>query len=74
MERDVYIDILKGMGIISIVIGHSSWILSINRVRFPIEPFVYSYHLMLFYLLQACALRKSILWIHGYMLKEDLKV
>jgi len=58
MERDAYIDILKGIGIISIVIGHSSWILPITKI--PIGPIVYSYHLMIFYLLQGCVLKKSI--------------
>lgn len=42
-----YIDILKAIGIISIVIGHSSWILPVTN--FPIGPFVYSYHLMIFF-------------------------
>lgn len=46
-ERDTFIDILKGIGIVSIVIGHSSWILP--KTQFPIGPFVYTYHIMIFF-------------------------
>ena len=45
-HRDPYVDILKAIGIISIVIGHSSWILP--GTQFPIGPFVYTYHIMIF--------------------------
>ena len=46
-QRDTLIDLLKGIGITSIVIGHSSWILP--GCNFPIGPFVYTYHLMIFF-------------------------
>ncbi len=46
-ERDPFIDIVKGLGIISVVIGHSSWRLFGGKI--PIGPFVYTYHLMLFF-------------------------
>lgn len=46
-RRDAFIDILKGIGIVSIVIGHSSWLLP--KTQFPIGPFVYTYHIMLFF-------------------------
>lgn len=45
--RDTYIDIVKGIGIISIVIGHSGWVLPIGK-GVNIGTFVYSYHIMLF--------------------------
>ena len=53
-KRDIFIDILKGIGITSIVIGHSSW--NMPLTQFPIGPFVYTYHIMLFFLLRECAL------------------
>ena len=46
IERDNYADIVKAIGIISIVIGHSSW--TITRFNIEIGPFVYAYHLMIF--------------------------
>lgn len=46
-KRDTFIDILKGIGIVSIVIGHSSWVMP--KTQFPIGPFVYTYHIMLFF-------------------------
>ena len=46
-QRDTLIDLLKGIGIISIVIGHSSWILP--GIGFPMGPFVYTYHIMIFF-------------------------
>lgn len=46
-KRDSLIDLLKGIGIISIVIGHSSWVW--RNTGFPIGPFVYTYHLMIFF-------------------------
>jgi len=46
-RRDPYIDILKGIGIISVVIGHSGTFLP--GVSFPTTKFVYLYHLMIFF-------------------------
>ena len=45
-KRDSYIDILKAIGIISIVIGHSSFVFPGSN--FKIGPFVYTYHIMIF--------------------------
>lgn len=45
-KRNQFVDILKAIGIISIVIGHSCW--SITGMNILIGPFVYSYHLMIF--------------------------
>ncbi len=39
-ERSAYWDLIKGLGIIAIVVGHSCS---------PLGPFVYMYHLMLFF-------------------------
>ena len=46
-KRDSFIDIVKGIGILSIVIGHSSW--RIFNGKIPIGPFVYTYHMMIFF-------------------------
>lgn len=59
--RDKYIDILRGIGIISIVIGHSSWIINIGNLEIPIGPFVYLYHLAIFF------------FCSGYLFKDNEK-
>lgn len=46
-QRNPYVDILKALGIISIVIGHASWELPVTG--FMIGPFVYTYHIMIFF-------------------------
>lgn len=47
ITRDKYIDIIKGIGIISIIIGHSnSW--STTAFNENLRIFVYTYHLMIF--------------------------
>lgn len=47
-ERSAYIDILKAIGIISIVIGHSCWAIGTPVGELLLGPFVYLYHIMLF--------------------------
>lgn len=47
--RDNYIDVIKGIGIISIVIGHASWTIDIAGCTLQIGPFVYLYHLAVFF-------------------------
>ena len=44
--RNEYVDILKGIGISSIVLGHSCSFIFKNNI--PMSPFVYTYHLMIF--------------------------
>lgn len=56
-KRNEYIDIIKAIGIISIVIGHSCW--TITQWNILIGPFVYSYHLMIF------------LVVSGFLYNED---
>lgn len=46
--RDPLIDILKGIGIVSVVVGHSG-ILFPGGNFIPSIPFVYLYHLMIFF-------------------------
>ena len=46
--RDNYIDAVKGVGIISIVLGHACWNVEIGKYIIPIGPFVYLYHLAIF--------------------------
>lgn len=47
-KRDPLIDILKGIGIVSVVIGHAG-VLFPGGEYIPSVMFVYSYHLMLFF-------------------------
>ena len=49
IKRNKLIDICKGIGIISIVIGHASWNIPIGNIDIPIIPFVYLYHLAIFF-------------------------
>lgn len=58
-ERNTYIDAVKGIGIISIVIGHASWELSFGNHIIEIGPFVYLYHLAIF------------LFCSGYLTKDS---
>ena len=53
MERDEYWDIVKGLGIIAIVIGHTNS---------PLTPFVYMYHLALFF------------FISGFLYKDKYSI
>ena len=48
-KRLEIIDILKGIGILSIVIGHACWETTIFNVLLPIGAFVYLYHLSIFF-------------------------
>ena len=41
-NRDSYIDIIKGIGIISVVVGHAFYVASfINELAYAIKSFVY---------------------------------
>ena len=46
-KRDGLADILKGIGIVSVVIGHSG-VLFPGLEKLPTAQFVYLYHLMVF--------------------------
>lgn len=46
--RSAYLDIIKAIGIISIVIGHSCWTVATSFGELMPGPFVYLYHIMLF--------------------------
>ena len=48
-NRETFIDILKGIGIISIVIGHGPSYIWVGNVQIPIGSFVYLYHLAIFF-------------------------
>lgn len=68
-KREPFVDILKAIGIISIVMGHSSWIF--NFGRFPIGPFVYTYHIMIFFFVAGwCFKKKSDLDAYAYIGKR----
>ena len=57
-EHNQYIDIIKGLSIISIVIGHSCWNLPYNG--FPIGSFVYTYHIMTFIFVAGMCVNKVV--------------
>lgn len=63
MKRDTTIDLLKGIGITSIVIGHVRGYLPGG---FPIVAYVYTYHIISWYfcLLRECVLNRRIILLH----------
>ena len=56
-KRSSLVDILKAIGIISVVIGHAGKILPLTN--FPITKFVYCYHIMVF------------MFVMGFLFKKD---
>lgn len=44
-ERYEMIDILKGIGMVSMMIGHSVWVLPVTHFR--IGEFIYLYHIII---------------------------
>ncbi len=58
--RDNYIDVIKGIGIISIVIGHASWIIDVAGHSIQVGPFVYLYHLAVFFFCSGYLYRDNI--------------
>ncbi len=59
-KRDPFLDIIKAIGIISIVMGHSSAIIPLFGGKYiPIGAFVYCYHILVF------------MFIPGFLLKES---
>lgn len=75
--RDNYVDIIKAIGIISIVMGHSGWY--ITRFKIQMGPFVYSYHLMIFmfisgYLFDISKLKESKEYKNKYIGKQIIKM
>ena len=76
MSRNSYVDILKGIGITSIVIGHSCSLL-FNSI--PAGPFVYTYHLMIFmfiigYLIDLSKFEKDKNYKYQYIGKQIIKM
>ncbi len=47
-KRDPFLDIIKAIGIVSIVVGHCSVSLPFFGIDIPIGAFVYTYHIMIF--------------------------
>ena len=59
-KRDLFVDAVKGIGIISIVIGHASWDIPFGGHVIHAGPFVYLYHLAVF------------AFCTGYLFKPDI--
>lgn len=70
VKRDTTIDLLKGIGITSIVIGH---VRSYLPGGFPIVAYVYTYHIIswYFYSLRECVLNRRIIFLHLCKLESD---
>lgn len=49
-KRNSTMDIVKAIGIISIVMGHCCYSIMIPALNVSVGEFVYSYHLMVFFL------------------------
>ena len=60
---DVLADLLKGIGIISVVMGHSGLLFPANFSS-SITAFLYLYHLMIFSLLPECCTVQRSIQIH----------
>ncbi|MCI8635529.1 MAG: acyltransferase family protein [Eubacterium sp.] len=58
--RDPFIDVVKGIGILSIVIGHASWDINAGGFTLHAGPFVYLYHLAVFF------------FCSGYLYKDNV--
>lgn len=58
-KRNLFIDAVKGIGIISIVVGHASWDIAVGTHVIHIGAFVYLYHLAIF------------AFCSGYLFKDD---
>ena len=76
-KRNEYVDILKGVGIASIVLGHSCAFIFKNNV--PMGPFVYTYHLMIFmfiigYLFNCDYFEKDKNYKYQYIGKQIIKM
>lgn len=58
-NRNSFIDAVKGIGIISVVIGHASWDINIGPIVIHIGIFVYLFHIALF------------MFCSGYFIRQD---
>ena len=68
--RDPFIDIAKGLGIISIVIGHASWEIALGNLVFKVGPFVYLYHLAIFAFCSGYLFNENVEDFWGYVSKK----
>lgn len=69
-SRDPYIDIVKGIGIFSIVVGHASWEIPVAGVNLKVGPFVYLYHLAIFFFCSGYLYKEEISDFWGYVAKK----
>ena len=69
-QRDSYWDIVKGIGIVSIVIGHASWIIKVGDVSVSIGPFVYLYHLAVFFFCAGYLYNENMTDVGAYVIKR----
>ena len=48
MKRNDFMDIIKGLSIFCVVIGHAAWEITTQAFAIPVGPFVYMFHLAAF--------------------------
>ena len=58
-SRNTEIDILRGIGITAIVIGHASWDITFGDMTFHIGRFVYLFHVQLFFFIGGLLLKEK---------------
>lgn len=69
-QRDPFIDVVKGIGIFSIVIGHASWDIPVMGRSLSIGPFVYLYHLAIFFFCSGYLYKENVTDFFGYVGKK----
>ncbi len=68
--RDSFVDAVKGIGIFSIVIGHASWDITVAGFTVHAGPFVYLYHLAVFFFCSGYLFRDTVEDFWGYAAKK----
>lgn len=69
-SRDSYIDVIKGIGIISIVVGHASWDIDLFGHTYHVGVFVYLYHLAIFFFCSGYLYKDSVKQYWGFVAKK----
>lgn len=69
-NRDSYIDVIKGIGIVSIVIGHASWDIDLLGHTYHVGAFVYLYHLAIFFFCSGYLYKDSVKDYWGFVAKK----
>lgn len=68
--RDSYIDVVKGIGIFSIVMGHASWEIPVAGHSLQVGAFVYLYHLAIFFFCSGYLYKDTVSDFWGFVAKK----